>query len=130
MWSRDLLVVGLLLVLAPTTGACDAVDKLCHPTTQSAGTSILTAWCERWVACDASRGAVRDCVTARMNEAYVRDETGCAGTCSEDGDFCARSSCDEDRVSECVTKTKAVACTELTDGKVYRYPDFCDSCFR
>ena len=121
------LVGGLLVVLAPQAGCTDALG-LCKPTSSAAGASIITAWCQRYIQCDAKRGTLDDCVSTRTSVGQVPSSDGCAATCSEDVD-CHRSSCDQAKIDQCKADSQAMKCEDQVSNMIVRFPSFCDSCF-
>lgn len=125
--STALAVVGLVVLV----NACKALDEdLCQPTVSSAATDITTAWCTRWIGCDAKRGSVAACVQDQRRRYYVEEADGCAGRCAEDTSACKRSTCKPDRVDACKRAVAEMKCEVQDDGQLIRYPDFCDGCFK
>jgi hypothetical protein len=131
IWNATKLALpaSFVVILVPTSGGCDDPLGGCRSTSMQAADRIITAWCERWIACDTTRGTVAECKGQRMGTSAVSDETGCASDCSRD-DFCSRSSCKDERIAECADLARAMGCSEMMRGAVVSYPDFCDSCFR
>ncbi len=123
------LAAALTIAIVPASSGCDDPLGGCRSTSTQAADRIINAWCERWVACDTTRGTVADCKTQRIGTAAVSDETGCASDCSRDS-FCARSTCTEERIVQCEDLSRAMVCGEMSKGAVVSYPDVCDSCFR
>lgn len=118
---------ALALLLAAAHG-CSSDLSTCKPTSRSAGTTILTAWCQRYVECDATRGTVDACVATRLGVGQVPNEDGCAGTCSEDVD-CHRSTCSRDRIDACKQDSLAMKCEDQVNGPLVEFPSGCDTCF-
>lgn len=121
------LVAGCVSVLSTQTG-CDSLAT-CHSTTRSAGESIITAWCQRYVECDPKRGTVDDCVANRISIGQVPTADGCGQTCAEDDSTCRRSSCDDAKIDKCKTDSRAMKCDEQASNMLVRFPLGCDSCF-
>ena len=121
-------VCGTLAVVSAQTACSSLTSSLCTPTSRTAGVTILSAWCERYTQCDATRGPSSDCVALRLGIGQVPTEDGCAKTCSEDVD-CHRSICKQDKVDKCKTDSFAMKCDEQESNSLVRFPSGCDSCF-
>lgn len=126
--GKALAFVGLLIVAVPSGAACTATD--CEPLESSAMETIIGAWCDRYIACDASRGTKPDCVAKVTASFPAPDESGCASDCKDDNGCSGRSSCKSGKVDDCATQSRAMACVDQIKGPLYAFPSFCDSCFR
>lgn len=128
--SARLAVLGLATVGAIALAAQPGCDSLstCHPSSRSAGETILSSWCQRYTQCDATRGTITECVNTRLSIGQVPSADGCAATCAEDSG-CRRSSCDEAKIDKCKSDALAMKCDEQVSNSLVRFPLGCDTCF-
>lgn len=131
-FSSQLVVLAIVaagVAASSSQAGCADALGLCKPTSRTAGVTILSAWCERYTQCDPKRGTVQECVDERLASSYVPTDDGCGASCSDDTSDCHRSTCNEERVDECKTKSFAMTCDEQLSNMLIHYPSFCDSCF-
>jgi hypothetical protein len=122
-------ILVVVSVVCGTLTACSSLtSSLCTPTSRSAGVTILSAWCERYTQCDATRGTVADCVALRLAIGQVPTEDGCAASCSDDMD-CHRSTCKQAQIDKCKTDSFAMKCADQESNMLVAFPSGCDSCF-